>query len=172
MELYGYRRENGRVGVRNHVVILPVDDISNAACEAVANNIKGTLALPHAYGRLQYGEDLDLHFRTMIGTGANPNVAAIIVIGIEDNWTNRIADGIAETGKPVAAFSIEGHGDLETVRRASWKAREFVQWATELRPEPVELGRPDGEHQVRRVGYHHRARLLPDRWRRRGPASG
>ncbi len=37
----GYVRENGRVGVRNHVVILPVDDISNAACEAVANNIKG-----------------------------------------------------------------------------------------------------------------------------------
>ena len=48
-----WRRENGRVGVRNHVLILPVDDISNAACEAVANNIKGTLAIPHAYGRLQ-----------------------------------------------------------------------------------------------------------------------
>ena len=79
----GYRRENGRVGVRNHVVILPVDDISNAACEAVANNIKGTLALPHAYGRLQFGPDLDLHFRTMIGTGANPNVAARIVDGIQ-----------------------------------------------------------------------------------------
>ena len=41
-----YRRENGRVGVRNHVLILPVDDISNAACEAVANNVKGTLAIP------------------------------------------------------------------------------------------------------------------------------
>ena len=38
--ILGYRRENGRVGVRNHVIILPVDDISNAACEAVANNIK------------------------------------------------------------------------------------------------------------------------------------
>lgn len=43
----GYRRENGRVGIRNHVIVLPVDDISNAAAEAVANNIKGTLALPH-----------------------------------------------------------------------------------------------------------------------------
>ena len=72
---YGYRRENGRVGVRNYVAILPVDDISNAACESVAANIQGTLALPHAYGRLQFGEDLELHFRTMIGTGSNPNVA-------------------------------------------------------------------------------------------------
>jgi len=138
-ELFGYRRENGKVGVRNHVVILPVDDISNAACEAVAGHIEGTLALPHSYGRLQYGEDLELHFRTMIGTGSNPNVAAAVVIGIEDNWTRRVADGIAETGKPVDAFSIEGSGDLETVRRASWKAREFVQWASELRREAVEL---------------------------------
>ncbi len=138
-ELLGYRRENGRVGVRNHVVILPVDDISNAACEAVANHIKGTLALPHSYGRLQYGEDLELHFRTMIGTGSNPNVAAAVVIGIEENWTRKIADGIAETGKPVAGFSIEGHGDLEIVRRASWKAKELVQWASELGREPVEI---------------------------------
>ena len=138
-ELLGYRRENGRVGVRNHVVILPVDDISNAACEAVANHIKGTLALPHSYGRLQYGEDLELHFRTMIGTGSNPNVAAAVVIGIEENWTRKIAGGIAETGKPVAGFSIEGHGDLEIVRRASWKAKELVQWASELGREPVEI---------------------------------
>ena len=139
MDLYGYRREDGRVGIRNHVIILPVDDISNAACEAVASHIQGTLALPHSYGRLQYGEDLELHFRTMIGTGRNPNVAAVVVIGIEENWTKRIADGIAETGKPVAAFSIEGYGDLETVRRASWKAKEFVQNASEMRREPVEL---------------------------------
>lgn len=138
-QLYGYRRENGKVGIRNHVVILPVDDISNAACEAVAKQIQGTLALPHAYGRLQYGPDLDLHFRTMIGTGSNPNVAAVIVIGIEENWAKKIADGIAETGKPVSYFSIERNGDLETIRAASWKAKEYVQWATELQRVPIEL---------------------------------
>jgi (2R)-sulfolactate sulfo-lyase subunit beta len=138
--LEGYRRENGAVGVRNHVVVLPVDDLSNAACETVAAQVKGTLPLPHAYGRLQYGEDLDLHFRTLIGTGANPNVAAAIVIGIEPNWTARLAEGIAATGKPVEAFSIEGHGDLETVRRASHAAQRLVQHASELRREPVELG--------------------------------
>jgi (2R)-sulfolactate sulfo-lyase subunit beta len=133
--IMAYRRENGRVGVRNHVIILPVDDISNAACEAVANNIKGTMALPHAYGRLQFGPDLDLHFRTMIGTGSNPNVAAVVVIGIEPGWTKRIVDGIAETGKPVVGFSIEQNGDLETIRAASWKAKEYVHWASELQRE-------------------------------------
>ncbi|MEO0822500.1 MAG: UxaA family hydrolase [Pseudomonadota bacterium] len=134
-----WRRENGRVGVRNHVLILPVDDISNAACESVANNIKGTIAIPHSYGRLQFGADLELHFRTLIGTGANPNVAAVVVIGIEPGWTKVIADGIRETGKPVAEFSIEQNGDIATVASASWKAKEFVHWATELQKEPCPL---------------------------------
>jgi (2R)-sulfolactate sulfo-lyase subunit beta len=139
-QVYGYRREDGRAGVRNHVVIMPVDDISNAAVEAVAHHVQGTLPLPHAYGRLQYGADLDLHFRTMIGVGANPNVAAVVVIGIEDKWTDRIVRGIAATGKPVAGFSIEGKGDFETVRQASWKAKELIQDASERRREPVDLG--------------------------------
>jgi (2R)-sulfolactate sulfo-lyase subunit beta len=135
LDFYGYRRENNRVGIRNHVVILPLDDLSNAAAEAVANNIKGTLALPHAYGRLQFGEDLELHFRTLIGTGSNPNVAACIVIGIEPSWTGRVTDGIASTGKPVAGFSIEGNGDISTIAAASRKAREFVQLASEKQRE-------------------------------------
>jgi (2R)-sulfolactate sulfo-lyase subunit beta len=134
-DFYGYRRENGRVGIRNHVVILPLDDLSNAACEAVANNIKGTLALPHAYGRLQFGEDLELHFRTLIGTGSSPNVAACVVIGIEPSWTGRVVEGIAKTGKPVAGFAIEGNGDLMTIAHASRKAQEFLQWASEKQRE-------------------------------------
>ena len=131
-KILGYRRENGKVGVRNHVVILPLDDLSNAACEAVASNIKGTLAIPHAYGRLQFGEDLRLFFRTIIGTGANPNVAAVVVIGIEPEWTERIVSGIAQTGKPVKGFAIERHGDLNTIAAASRQAKEYLQWATEL----------------------------------------
>ncbi|WP_295447986.1 UxaA family hydrolase [uncultured Thiodictyon sp.] len=130
---FGYHRENGRVGVRNHVVILPVDDLSNAASEAVANNIKGVLALPHPYGRLQFGADLELHFRTLIGTGANPNVAAVVVIGIEPGWTQRVVEGIAATGKPVSGFAIELNGDINTIANASRAAQQYLQWASELR---------------------------------------
>src|SRR5712672_1836953 len=122
-QFYGFRRENGRVGIRNHVVILPLDDLSNAAAEAVANNIKGTMALPHPYGRLQFGADLDLHFRTLSGTGSNPNVAAGVV------------EGIKQTGKPVVGFGIELHGDHDTILRASRAAREFLQAASELQRE-------------------------------------
>ena len=136
----GFRRENERVGVRNYVVILPVDDISNAAAEAVAHNVFGTLAIPHSYGRLQFGADLELFFRTMIGTGRNPNVAAVVVIGIEPGWTQRVVDGIAETGKPVEGFSIEGQGDISTIAQASHQAREYVQWSSELRREECGIG--------------------------------
>ena len=138
-ELKGYRREDGSIGIRNQVVIIPVDDISNAAVEGVAKLIPGTTPLPHPYGRLQYGEDLELLFRTLIGHGKNPNVGAAIVIGIEPNWTEKIVEGIAETGKPVEGFSIETHGDLETIRRAAKKAKEFVQETTETQREPVGL---------------------------------
>lgn len=137
-ELTGYRRENGRVGIRNHVLVISVDDISNAAVEGVASLIRGATALPHPYGRLQFGMDLDLTFNTLIGAGRNPNVAAVVVIGIEPNWTNHIVDNIAETGKPVAGFSIERSGDLKTIQKAAWKAKEFVQFATELPRVPVE----------------------------------
>jgi (2R)-sulfolactate sulfo-lyase subunit beta len=135
----GFRRDNGRVGIRNHVVILPLDDLSNAASEKVASNIDGCMALPHHYGRLQFGEDLDLHFRTLIGTGCNPNVAAVIVIGIEPKWTGRVVDGIRATGKPVEGFAIEGHGEIKVVADASRKAKDFSQWASELQREPCEM---------------------------------
>ena len=135
----GYKRENGRAGTRNYVIILPVDDISNACAEAVANNIKGTVAIPHSYGRLQFGKDLELFFNTIIGAGKNPNVAAVIVIGIEPKWTKKVVDEIAKTGKPVEGFSIEGNGDIASIMKASKKAREFSQWASELQREECPL---------------------------------
>lgn len=135
----GYRRENGRVGVRNHVVILPLDDLSNTAAEGVAKLVEGTIALPHPYGRLQFGEDLELFFRTLIGTGSNPNVAACIVIGIEPKWTNRVVEGIAATKKPVTGFAIERYGDLKVIEMAARKAVEYVQYATELKKEECDV---------------------------------
>ncbi|CAG0944835.1 partial (2R)-sulfolactate sulfo-lyase subunit beta, partial [Anaerolineae bacterium] len=72
---------------------------------------------------------------TLAGQGRNPNCAAAIVIGIEPNWADRIVKEIAKTGKPVAGFGIERYGDLKTIEMASRKAKEFVQYATELKRE-------------------------------------
>lgn len=138
---WGYRRANGATGVRNHVVVLPVDDISNRAAEMVAQHVPGVIALTHAYGRLQFGADLALHFRTLAGLGSNANVAAVIVIGIEPAWTARLAGEIARTGKPVASYSIAGHGDIAVAALAARQAKLFLQDAAEERR--VICGLPD-----------------------------
>src|SRR5207244_12415170 len=65
----------------------------------------------------------------------NPKVAAVVGIGIEDTWAKKVADGIAQTGKPVSFFGIEGHGDPETIKLASRAAKAHLQWASELRRE-------------------------------------
>jgi (2R)-sulfolactate sulfo-lyase subunit beta len=129
----GYERENGRVGTRNHVLIIPLDDLSNSVTMAVENNIYGTRAIPHPYGRLQFGRDLDLTFKTLAGMGRNPNVASAVVVGIEDQWAQKIADSIAETGKRVEAVSIEGNGDLKTIEKASRIARDMVKESSDKR---------------------------------------
>lgn len=139
MEFLGYRREDGRVGIRNHVLLLPLDAVSCRVCKGVTSLIAGTSTFYHPYGRMQFGEDLDLHFKTLIGCGRNPNVAAVIVVGIEDTWTSKIAEGIENTGKPVAKFSTSGNGDLKTIETASRKAAEFVSYATSLKRKPCDM---------------------------------
>jgi len=135
----GYVRPDGSVGVRNHIVVIPVDDLSNTAALGIAKLIRGVVAVPHPYGRLQFGKDLDLLFHILSGTGANPNVYGAIVIGIEENWANRVADGIVKTGKPVYAFAIEGNGDLRTIEIAARKAKELVQEASEAQRTEIDL---------------------------------
>lgn len=135
----GYRRANGTVGTRNHVAIIPVDGLANLAAKHVAQIAHGSEAFVHPFGELQFGKDLDLTFKTVIGIGSNPNVAAAVVIGIEPNWTERVVQGIAQTGKPVASFKIERYGDLSTIERATRKAIEFVQYSSELQRETIPL---------------------------------
>jgi (2R)-sulfolactate sulfo-lyase subunit beta len=136
---WGYERENGKIGSRNHVLIIPLDDLSNSAAVGVERLIQGTRAIPHPYGRLQFGPDLDLLFKTLAGFGRNPNVASAIVIGIEPKWTERVADSIAQTGKHVEALSIEGFGDLKTIERGSRIATKMVQGASTVRRKEFDL---------------------------------
>ena len=147
-----------------------MDDLSNAAAEAVGSRSQGRCALPHAYGRLQFGADLELHFRTLIGTGANPNVAAVVVIGIEPNWTARLADGIAATGKPVDAFAIEGNRRPAHHRRAARVPPSSCRTPPSSGASRSSAASIMSQHQVRRVRHHHRARVMPDRRRRSSTA--
>ena len=67
-------------------------------------------------------------------------MAAVVVVGIEPGWTKKVADGIRESGKPVAAFSIERNGDLRTAMQAAGAAKQFLQDASELTREECGIG--------------------------------
>jgi (2R)-sulfolactate sulfo-lyase subunit beta len=135
----GYRRDNGRVGIRNHVLVLPVDAAASVAAQAVGRAVHGAVALSHQAGPGLYGADLDLFLRTLIGLGVNPNVAAVVVVGADAAQTKWLVDRIAVSGKPVVGFAIQTFGDRNTVLRASRAAAEFVQWASEQQREVVPL---------------------------------
>jgi len=135
----GYRRDNGRVGIRNHVLVLPVDAAASVAAQAVGRAVHGAVALSHQAGPGLYGADLDLFLRTLIGLGVNANVAAVVVVGANAEQTKWLVDRIAVSGKPVVGFAIQTFGDRNTVLRASRAAAEFVQWASEQQREVVPL---------------------------------
>ena len=165
LSFMGWRRENGRVGVRNHVLILPLDDLSNAACEAVANNVKGTMAIPHAYGRLQFGEDLELHFRTLIGTGSNPNVAAVVV-DRHRGWLDRYRR--RRNCKDRKARHRLRHRRTRRYRhhraRPRYEAKKMVQWASELQREECDISDLWVSTKCGESRHHDRPVLLPHRW--------
>jgi len=139
IEFYGYERENGTVGVRNHVAIISVDALANRAVGGISELIRNTIPITHPYGRLQFGEDLDLTFDTLIGTGCNPNVAAVLVVGLEPVWTQRVVDGIVKSKKPVESVAIIPQGDHRAVEEGARIAQKMVSLASEYTREPFSM---------------------------------
>jgi len=138
MNFSGYKRPDGKVGVRNHVVILPSVACSNEVCNAIARKVKGTISIPHQHGCAQLPFDAEQTARTLIGVGKNPNVAAVLVIGLGCEVVNSsmIASKIAESGKPVKNLVIqEVGGSPKTIKEGVKIAREMVSFASRLKRE-------------------------------------
>ena len=139
-EFLGYRRENGSVGTRNHVALIAVDHAGAPIVDAVSRTIRGTRPILHQYGRLQFGRDLDLTFKMLIGSGANPNVAAAVVVGIEPNWTSKVADEIEKTTKkPVRTACVVGNGTIDAMAKTAKHAVDLVWQVTELKRTPIDV---------------------------------
>src|SRR5512146_3457517 len=82
MTFQGYRRSDGKVGIRNHVLILPTSICAVRVATDIAREVSGCVAACHAYGCCQVGADARLTLRTLVNTAANPNVGAVLVIGL------------------------------------------------------------------------------------------
>ena len=142
MNFLGYKRPDGKVGVRNHVVILPSVACSNEVCNGIARKVKGTISIPHQHGCAQLAFDAEQTARTLIGVGKNPNVAAVLVIGLGCEVVNSsmIASKIAESGKPVKNLIIqEVGGSPKTMKEGIKIAKEMVSYASHLKREKFRL---------------------------------
>lgn len=134
---WGYKRADGKVGIRNHVAVLSVMDNANGVVRHLARLVRGTLAIPVWYGRGQFGADDELFRRTQVGLANNPNIAAVLVVSLEINSAKRVADAIAtESRKPVEHLAIQDvGGTVETLGRGMRLLATMVQNATAQRPQ-------------------------------------
>lgn len=137
---WGYRRTDGSVGVRNHVLLLPTITCANQIAQNAAMITRGAVYVNHQHGCGQTGDDLHQTMRTFIGYGANPNVYGVVVCGLgcEAASARIVADGIAKrAGKPVELVLIqEAHGTLRATEAAARAAAAMLQDAAEVRREP------------------------------------
>jgi altronate dehydratase large subunit len=132
-KFWGYRRADGRVGVRNHVLILPTITCATQAAKQITELVSGTVSFIHQHGCAQVGIDYDQTFRTYVGMGANPNVYGVIVLGLgcETHQARSVAGDLAKTGKPVEVVSIQDHGGtLSAIAEGAKIAARMVQEAS------------------------------------------
>lgn len=137
-KFWGFRRPDGRVGVRNHVLILPTITCATQAAKQITELVQGTVSFIHQHGCAQVGEDYEQTFRTYAGMGANPNVYGVVVLGLgcETHQARSVAGEIAKTGKPVEVVSIQDHGGtLFTIAQGAKIAARMVQDASMQRRE-------------------------------------
>ncbi|MDY6064942.1 MAG: UxaA family hydrolase [Finegoldia sp.] len=140
---WGYKREDGRVGIRNHVLIMPASICASDTTRIIANNVQGTVTFNLQLGCSQVGIDFDLTLDTLAGYGANPNVYGVIVVGLgcETAQANLVKEKILErTKKPVEVLVIqEEGGTLKTIEKAQRIAKKMVGEAALLRREEFPL---------------------------------
>ena len=142
VNFYGYRRPDGKVGVRNHVIVLPSVACSVEVANAIARGVKGVISVPHQHGCAQLPFDAEQTEKTLVGVGKNPNVAAVLVVGLgcEVLDAPTIARKIAESGKPVKSLVIqEEGGSPKTIKAGIRIAREMMAFAQRLKRKKVDI---------------------------------
>jgi len=142
MDILGYARKDGSYGIRNHLVIMAASACASETVKKIADLVQGAVPLTHQHGCCQVGDDLKLSVKTLIALGKNPNVGAVLVLGLgcEGIRAGELASEIAKSGKPAASLIIQEHGGTlgalhEAVRIASAMASDLS--AQQKTPFPI-----------------------------------
>ncbi len=142
MKLYGYKREDGSFGIRNHILVIPASVCAADTAEKIASQVDGAISIPNQHGCCQIGDDYHVTERTLVGYGKNPNVAAVLVVGLgcEGIQARRLADLIKESKKPVEYIVIqEEEGTLKTISKGLKILREISESVSEQKREELDV---------------------------------
>lgn len=129
----GYPRENDTVGIRNWVAVLSIMDNCNPVTRAICQQVDGTIPVTTLFVRGQYGRDLEISYNTLAGLGRNPNIAAVLLVGLEEATTEEVARRIRPAGKPVEAIHLQPHGTVHCVADGVRRALRMVMRASNAR---------------------------------------
>ena len=138
----GYGRENGDVGARNHVAIIPSVVCANEVAKRIEERVENARAFLHHQGCIQMGKDLEMTRRSLVGFGSNPNCHSVLVVslGCEAVDPQRLADEISRTGKNVEVVGIQKeNGTLHAIDKGVRIAREMSQAASTSRGEEFDV---------------------------------
>ncbi|RIK06079.1 MAG: carbohydrate hydrolase [Acidobacteria bacterium] len=135
MTFLGYPRPDGRVGVRNHVVVISSVSCANGVVEAIGRELPAVKAITHTEGCGRGPDDVSIAIRTLAGTISNPNVASALVIGLgcEVIKAAMISVQAAATGKRIEHFGIqESGGTPASIARGLQIASEMLEEASSI----------------------------------------
>lgn len=139
MKFKGYKRPDGKVGIRNLVLLLPASACSSDTCRFVAGKVNGTVNIVNQNGCAQVEGDLKITQDVLAGLAANPNIfgTILIALGCENNQAAEMEQIIkARTNKPLQTLIIqEEGGTVETIKKATALARQMTDEASALEPE-------------------------------------
>ena len=135
----GYRRGNA-VGIRNMVAVISVMDNCNPVTRAVADAVQGTVYLPGSFIRGQLGRDRAITLKVTAGLCLNPNIAAVVAIGLEPRTTRELVELLSASGKPVEWVDIqEAGGTINSIAKGTRAAARLVRHVSKQRREEFPL---------------------------------
>lgn len=133
MSFMGYPRENGSFGVRNRVAIISIMDNCNPVTRNIARAVAGTVPITTLFVRGQYGRDLEITLNTLAGMGRNPNIAGVLLVGLEEQTTELVAQRIRDTRKPIDIVTLQPDGTINAVAQGTRRALKLVVRASNAR---------------------------------------
>ncbi|MBJ3774637.1 UxaA family hydrolase [Acuticoccus mangrovi] len=127
----GFARPDGRVGTRNHLLVLSVTGLTGPTGRRIAERVRGAVFAGTPYGSGLLGADKAAHLRTLEGLAAHPNAGATLVVGADPPLVEEIAEAALARGTPVAALTLDGAGH-DALRLVDDGVRHAARLAKEI----------------------------------------